>query len=169
MPEDKKLYLPVRPVNLEFMAQLEVLDASVYPLPGGSAQRKEPDPRLHIDHPKDSDVLTFYEHLASVRHKPSGKIFVAFRETMDALMGRQQNPERYPAWIFNEQVKQTELRIHIYQVTANPKTLAKSHGVSGQTWFFEWLAPVEDEGIHESLVFYLMNQKILDPEMYRAA
>jgi len=168
MPDEKKLYLPVKPVDLEFLGAMEVLDANIYPLPGGSEKRTwTPDERLKIVDPKSTDVLTYYEHRASVRHKPTGRIFVAFQETMDGLYARQKDPTKYPTWLMNESVKQADRRIHIYQAKANPRKIAESRGLG--VWFEQWLTPVDDDVLHEALVFYLMSQKLVSPEMYKAA
>jgi hypothetical protein len=79
------------------------------------------------------------------------QIYVAFRETMDALLKRQQDPVKFPAWLMNHPVKKTERHIHILRAKANPKPIAAAKG-SSEMWFPQWLAEIEDDGIHASLV-----------------
>src|SRR5690349_11945257 len=113
-----KLKFTQQQVDAQFLSQLELLDAGIYPLPGGSVRRGsstvlDVDSRLTVQSPLSTDVLTFYEHVLSVRHKPTGRIYVAFRETMDALLMRQKDPALFPKWLMENPVKKTELNIHI--------------------------------------------------------
>ena len=85
-------YLPTRGVNLEIVGNLELLEVNDPPkaLPGATVQRVwTPDDRLVIRDAKDSDLVSFYESIAAVRHKKTLAIYVVFRETIDALLGEQ--------------------------------------------------------------------------------
>ena len=171
MPGTVELRDPVRNIDVEFLQQLELLDNNIYPLPGGVGQRPGAvDSRLsHLKlqagpagvlKPRHGDQVVFYEHLATVRHRPTQTFFVAFRETMDALLARQQDRIRYPEWLMKSPVKKTELRIFLYRVTANPKLLPNLQS------FEEWLAPIDDMKVHDALAYFLLQKKILTPAMF---
>lgn len=163
--------LPTRGVNMQWVLELELLEARVYPLPGGSVRRQtlDVDSRLKVQDSKSTDVITFYEHVVSVRHKPTGKIYVAFRETMDALLARQADPEKFPRWLMVNSVKQTELHIHLLEAKANPTPIAKVKGLS-EVWFQQWLReiPSDEAGdsIHQSLSYFLISNKLVREEMF---
>ena len=69
--------------------------------------------------PKNSDLVTYYEHVATLHHTRSGVTFIAFRMTMDALLAMQKDPQKFPAWLMKSAVKQTELRVHFAVVKAH--------------------------------------------------
>ena len=165
MPEPK-IYLPSKSVDLEFMSGLELVDSNIYPLPGGVINRGsgDPDPRMTIEHPQSTDTLTFYEHLATVRHKD--RYFVCFRQTLDALYKDQQDLVRFPKYVMQSGVKKTELKIFIWEVKANPKKMARNMD-SGTTWFDQWLKEIEHEPAHDTLVYFLIHKSIVEPEMFR--
>lgn len=161
------LKLPTKGVNLEWMGQLELLEARVYPLPGASVRRGSlgVDPRLVVRDAKSDDVITFLEHVASVRHKPTMQIYVAARETMDALLVRQQDPVKFPAWLMKHQVKTTELHIHILRARCNPKPLIASKGTS-EEWYRQWLAEIEEDWMHQTLTYYLLHNNFVSESFY---
>jgi hypothetical protein len=162
--------LPSKGVNVEWMSQLELLEARIYPLPGASVKRSTlgVDERLIVRDPKDSDEITFLEHVASVRHKPSMRIFVAARETMDALMRRQRDPERFPRWLMQHPVKSTELHIHILEAVANPKPFIASLGKS-EEWYQRWLNEVREDWMHETVSYYLLHNRLVREGFYGRA
>ena len=110
--------------------------------------------------PREGDQIALYEHVALVRHRGSGSCYVAFRETMDVLMARQTDPEKFPMWIMNHPVKKTELQIHFARV------LRKPTGRDDRGWL-EFL-PETPAGnkIFDTLHFYLSRRGILKEEMY---
>lgn len=157
---------PVRPINQELLNGLDVIDNSVYPLPGAVGKRiGEVDSRLsglNSINTKDSDKIVWYEHLATVHHKPTGVYYVAFKETMDALMARQSDLEKYPEWLIKSDVKKTELHIHIYSVVRHPKRVPGG-------WpehITDWLAPVESDSVIDAIAYFLLQKRVITQEMY---
>lgn len=148
-----------RPVNQEFLVGLEVLDNKIYPLPGAYGKRPgDPDQRLKHLVSKDSDIVCFYEHLATVRHRPTGIMFVAFRETMDALFMKQKDPTKYPVWLMDHPVKKTELSTYIYRVKRPPDSNDRTHEA--------WLDQIIDSTLFDTIAYYLLQQGIITQEMY---
>jgi hypothetical protein len=155
-------------VNVAWLGQLEILEVQTYPLPGASVRRGttfDVDPRLHVESPLSTDVLTFYEHVAAVRHKPSGRIYVAYRETMDTLLLRQQDPQKYPAWLLQHPVKQTELETVFREAYANPKRLKEMYGQQ-EIWFHRWLRYIEEDWVHETLSYFLLSNNFVKQQMF---
>jgi len=154
------MHLPSKPINKEFMEGLEVLDAEVYPLPGGYCQRQgDVDTRLKHFTPKYSDILCYLEHVATIRHKPTGLYFVAFRKTIDALMMEQQGDE-FPLWLMGHPVKKTELSTHIYLVKQPPTGQERNQE--------DWLVPIPDhlEGLYDTVAYFLLTQGVIAQEAY---
>jgi hypothetical protein len=160
---------PVRPIDVEFAHELEVLDQKVRPMPGSIVRRKAVDPRLpHLKThftsdgtfgPKMSDVLALYEHLATIRHRRSRVLYVAFRQTLDALLDEQQDLQKYPEWLMKSDVKRTELKIHIAEV------LRKPTGMDDRGWLRALDGPL-DEKAFEAIVWFLLQKNIISQEMY---
>ena len=121
---------PVRNVDMVFMAHLELLEREVRPLPGSFVHRKNVDPRLTglkvmmtsagAVGPREGDEVCLYETVAMLRHRPSGDVYLAFRQTIDQLMLEQTDPVRFPKWLMEHPVKRTELKIHIARVKSKP-------------------------------------------------
>ena len=122
--EASKVLLPSQQVDVAWLSQVELLDADSYPLPGGSLCRGAGgvDLRLSLTGAKSTDTITMFEDVASVRHKPTLQIYVAFRETMDALLKRQQDPDKFPAWLMKHPVKKTEMHVQILRAKCNQGT-----------------------------------------------
>jgi hypothetical protein len=157
----------MRNVSQEILAHLHLEDNKVRPLPGGSGPRStEPDPRLSHLQGILGDVVTFYEHLATIRYRdPSGNsrkdmFFVAFRQTMDALMLEQSDPEKYPEWLMKDAVKKTELRTYIYRVARHPKE------VPAMNSFEDWLEHIENHMVFDTVAYFLLHNKVISEEMY---
>ena len=120
-----------RKVNLEWIGDLELLEVNDPPkaLPGATVRRVwTPDDRLVIQDAKDSDRVCFYHSIAAVRDRKTLPIYVVFRETIDALLAQQKDPEKYPKWLMEHPVKGTERRFFLSRAVKNPKTLAASKG-----------------------------------------
>jgi len=133
-----------RKVNLEWVANLELLEVNdpPKPLPGATVRRVwTPDDRLVIRDAKDSDRVCFYHSIAAVRDRKTLAIYVVFRETIDALLAQQKDPEKYPKWLMEHPVKGTERRFFLSRAVYNPKKMAATKG-SDEMWFQEWLAPL---------------------------
>lgn len=152
---------PVRPLNLEFLMGLELVTTKIYPLPGATGRRQDStqaDPRLSglQGQTLPGDEVTYYEHIATVRHTPTNTFFVAFRETMDAFLARQQDPAKYPEWLMKSPEKQAERTIHIYMATRHPKSVAilRSHE--------DWLSHVADVAVFDALSHFLHRHHVID-------
>jgi hypothetical protein len=157
----KKFRDPVRNINREILASLEVVDTRIYPLPGGKGRRwtNEIDPRLTTlkkfgDTPH-GDEITFYEHIATVRDKRSKVFYVAFRETIDAQLARERDLTLYPEWLMKTPQKQKERLIHIYMVKKHPSQvpIIRSHE--------DWLGDIADEPTFDALWHFLSKNNIV--------
>lgn len=151
-------------VNNELLAQLELTSTKVYPLPGATLRRvtNDADPRLtHLQGTPQGDKVTFYEHVATIRDKKTGTFFVAFRETMDALLARQSDTQKFPEWLMKHPAKKTELRVFIHQVTKHPSDpTVETHQ--------DWLAEIGDESAFSTLAYFLLKAEIISEQMYRS-
>lgn len=146
-------------VDMEWMSGLELLDTKVYPLPGAVHRRVAgPDPRLSHLSARNDDVVCFYEHIASLRHKPSGEVFVVFRQTMDALLLEQQDPVLYPEWLMKSRAKKAELSIYIYRMKHKPNHRVRTHN--------DWLEHIPDSVRQNTLAYFLLGQKVISVEAY---
>lgn len=156
---------PVRNVNQEFLAGLTLESNKVYPLPGGSGPRVNNvvDPRLtHLQGTPKGDTVCYYEHVATVRHVPTNKFFIAFRETGDALLARQQDPTKYPEWLMKDTRKQAERQIHIYMVYKHPAHVKVMNSLE------DWLAHLADDSIFDSISYFLGKNGVYTGEMLKS-
>lgn len=167
--------LPITEAMLSWASQLEVVDTEQYPLPGGSQQRHwDPDPRLvHLNRSttrKNSDRVTYYEHVATIRHKKDGLVFICFRETMDALLAKQKDPAKFPAWLMAHPVKQTERGV-FFAIVKHPPTANTAD-------IYEWLTSLDDFGkalkcdvtwMYDVLSWYLIRRGVVQQDFYGSA
>ena len=150
---------PVRNLNPEVLANLELVDNRVYPLPGGTGRRwtNEVDSRLSslAGTTPVGDVVTFYEAIASVRDKRTKTFYVAFRETVDAQLARESDLTKYPEWLMKSNEKQRERLIHIYMVMKHPKDvpIMRSHE--------DWLAPIGDPAVFDAVWHFLSQNNVV--------
>ena len=158
-----------RIVNQEFLDGLELISNRVYPLPGATFERRGgTDPRLSKLTPMTgitvSDKVTFYDHVATVRHRPTNRLFVAFRQTKDALLIEQSDLKKYPEWLMKSDVKNTELKTHIYTVKVRnglpvmPTPMTATHE--------DWLEHIADVWVFDSVCLFLLRNHIISEEMY---
>lgn len=163
---------PVRPINQEFLSRLEVVSNKIYPLPGATFEREgEIDERLDLpaSNIPQNTKITYFEHLATVYHASSKRYFVAFRETMDALMARQTDPIKYPKWLLDGPLKRTELKIYIYMVKETspgvPCIPSKMPMLSNHE---DWLVHIGDgpEWLFDTISYFLLHNKVITPDMY---
>lgn len=164
---DPSLPLAQIPVDIEFLSGLELLDRTERPMPGSWVRRRSaPDPRLPHLKPlfgpgwtaqrPEAEEVAMYTHMATVRQKRTGKLYVAFRESMDALLERQSDPVLYPEWLMKHPVKKTELRIHIYEVVRRPEG-RDDRG---------WIRPLDNEQVFETISYYLLRKGVFTEEMF---
>jgi hypothetical protein len=170
--------MPIRTITSEMMgwiAGLDVLDVGAYPLPGGQERRTfDPDPRFGLKtmiaggvnlSPKNSDLVTYYEHVATIHHTREGVTFIAFKMTMDALFAMQKDPQRFPAWLMKSHIKKSELRVYFAVVSAPPRPDMSS--------IYQWLVPVEDAfpgaetWMYDALAYFITRKGILKEEFFK--
>ena len=161
---------PVRNIDMAFVASLELLERDVHPLPGSFVHRKEVDPRLTglkvmmtsdgAVGPREGDEIALYESLAMIRHRPTGHVYLAFRQTMDQLMMEQADPVKFPKWLMDHPVKRTELKIHVARVKSKPA------GKDDRGWL-EWLPddPAGDR-VFDSIAHFLLRRQVISEAMY---
>ena len=162
-PEDRP---HVTPEVLEWVGNIEVLDTKEYPLLGAQEKRTwAPDPRLsNLKDTKNSDVVTYYNHIATLRHKKYPKLmFIVARETMDALMGRQKDPVKYPMWRMAHGAKQCERRTTFW-VVKNKPTATTTH-------LTDWLVSIEDAfpdalWMYDALAMVILQKGVVEEVFY---
>ncbi len=154
---------PVRNINAEFLQCLSLAEAKVYPLPGGVFPRgSDPDLRLSkLTSWKHSDLITYYEHVATVKDTKTGTYYVAFRETMDALLAQQKDPNKFPEWLMKHPVKRTECKIYVYVAYRHPKSVP-----GGVQVFTDWLQHIEQDWIQDTLFYFLLKKNVISQDMY---
>lgn len=159
--------LASRKVNHEFIMGLEVFDTNDSSMPGGFViTDAEPDPRLkHVVGSAKGGKrrIDFVRHVATVFHKPTNTVFVAFKETEDGLLNRQRDTDKYPIWLFDTLAKQAEKSIYIHVVKPGGIKKAKSGGVNQLD---DWLDAIKDEWIFDSVAYFLMQNGIITEEMF---
>jgi len=110
-----------RQVDEEFLSTLEITDDRRYPMPGAICKNPG-DPRINLvsNVAKPSDEIVLAEHLATIRHKDSCRIFVVYRDTVDALYMESQDLNKFPKWLMNDPRKQEERSIRINEMLRPP-------------------------------------------------
>lgn len=161
---------PVRPVDMEFFCYLEVVEKQVRPMPGSYVRRKGVDARLpHLKTlhtaagavgPQERDELALYESIGMVRNRKTGHYYIAFRETMDLLLSRQSNLDKYPEWLMKHPVKRTELKIHVARVLGKPRDKYD------RTWIEFLDETPAGEKIFDTISLFLLKKNILQEEMF---
>ncbi len=163
---------PVRNVNQEFLHGLEVLSNREFPLPGARCKGGDRDPRFsHLESGTGEALL--FQHLATIRHKTSGVLFVAFRKTLDALHLEQTDKAKYPEWLMDSNVKKTELSTYIHSVKPpydkNPNAVLKDRSitdVTARTRVDKWLQEITVPWVFDTVAYFLLKNKIITEEMY---
>lgn len=137
-----------RKINQEFLSQLEIANDRQFPMPG--AITKNPgDPRINLSSTvaKPHDELILAEHLATIRHRPSGRQFIVYRDTIDALFLESQDTVRYPKWLMDDPRKQNERSIRINEMLRAPR----------DKYDRDWLDGDLDDELYDTLAFFLYN------------
>lgn len=163
---------PVRNINQQYLSGLEVMSNKEMPLPGAKCRGGERDPRFTHLSTGTAEVCLF-DHLATIRHKPSGMIFVAFRKTMDALHLEQTDPLKYPQWLMDSSTKKTELSTYIHAIKApydkNPNLVLKDRSImdiTGQTRVNKWLQEIQLPWLFDTVAYFLLKNHVINQEMY---
>lgn len=163
---------PVRNVNQEYLLWLEVLSNKIYPLPGSHCKGGKVDSR-HKNLPEREASVNMFDHLATIRHRPTGMLFVVFRQTMDALHFEQRDPVKYPSWLMDSDVKKTELSVYIHTIlppyVTNPTLVAKDPkiiNVASQTRIHLWLSEISVNWVFDTVAYFLLQKNVITQEMY---
>jgi hypothetical protein len=150
---------PVRALNPEILAGLELVETRVYPLPGGTGRRwtNEVDARLSglAGTTPVGDNITFFEHIALVRDKRAKVFYVAFRETVDAQLARESDPLKYPEWLMKHNAKHNERMIYIYMVKKHPKDVPIMRSQE------DWLEPIGDPQVFDAVWHFLAGHNVV--------
>lgn len=151
--------------NVEWINGLDLLDVRIRPLPGATVKRPWPlDERYRLLlGSADADLVTLYEHVATVRHKQSNQMFVVARATIDTLMYEQTDAMKYPKWIMELQEKRAELKIFFFRATDLPSKF-QVLGTS-EEWWPKWLEDVGQDWVHDSLILYLLKNDVIQQGM----
>jgi len=155
---------PVRPINAVILAGLTLESTKVFPLAGGTGRRQnsQADPRLSglKALTAKGDEVTYYEHIATVRDKKNSHFYIAFRETMDAFLARQQDPTKFPEWLMKSPEKQAERKIYVYRVLREPTAVMTSHE--------QWLEPIPDgdSAVFDAIAHLLHQHHVIDSAVY---
>jgi len=155
MTQPSKLneFLVSHPIDEEFLSNLEVTRDDKFPLPG--AITKNPgDSRIHLSSniAKSSDEIILCEHLATIRHKSSGRIFIVYRDTVDALFLESQDTIKYPKWLMDDPRKQEERSIRINEMLRSPK----------DKYDRDWLGGELSDKEYDTLVMFLYKIRVGD-------
>jgi hypothetical protein len=150
-PSNLNELLVGRKINQEFLAGLEITDERRYPMPG-SVVKNPGDPRINLSSTiaKPSDTLIMAEHIASIRHKLQARIFIVYRDTVDALFMESQDLIKYPKWLMDDPRKQNERSIRINEMLRKPK----------DEYDRGWLSDELDDELYDTLVFFLYNHRV---------
>lgn len=156
-------HLAARPVNHEFLAGLEVFDDKDTSMPGGFViTDKDPDPRVKVAATKRQ--IDFVRHVATLYHRPTKTFYVAFKETVDGLLWRQQDAEKFPKWLFDTAAKQAERSVYIHVVKPDGIKRVKDGRVNQLD---DWLDAIRQPWVFDSIAYFLMQNGIISEEMYR--
>lgn len=162
---------PVRNVNNEFLAGLEVVSNKIYPLPGATGERigdcdsRLTQLRIMSNIPRTSKIC-YYEHIATVRDRKTNKFFVAFRQTMDALLEEFKDPTKYPEWLMKSDMKRAELKTYIYMVKERDGQPLLPRNIPIIRTHEDWLEHVTLEWAFDTLAYYLMKNSVISLDMY---
>lgn len=148
-PSNLNELLVGRKIDQEFLSQLEITRDDRFPLPG--AVCKNPgDSRINLVSTvaKTSDEVILCEHLATIRHKSSGRIFIVYRDTVDALFLESQDLKKYPKWLMEDPRKQNERSIRINEMLRPPT----------DKYDRDWLGGELTDSVYDSLAYFLYLQ-----------
>jgi hypothetical protein len=149
LPSNVNDLLVGRKVDQEFLSQLEITDDRRYPMPG--AVTKNPgDSRINVSSntTRPSDEVVLAEHLATIRHRSSGRVFQVYRDTVDALFLESQDTKKYPKWLLEDPRKQNERSIRINEML-RPPTDKYDRG---------WLGDDLEDRVYDTLAYFLYLQ-----------
>ena len=157
--------LASKPVNLEFIHGLEVMENEVYPLQGATGVRQSRDSRLATfvgAGVPQGNTVCYYEHMTTIRHTPTSTYYIVFRETKDAQLLQQADPLKYPKWLMDHPVKDDERTVYIHMAKPDAPARLKK-GVSS---IADWLDEIPNPLTFDSLAWFLLKSGLWTEKMY---
>jgi hypothetical protein len=148
-PSNLNELLVGRKINQEFLSQLEITRDDKFPLPG-AITKNYGDSRINLvsNIAKPSDETVLCEHLATIRHKGTGRLFIVYRDTVDALFMESQDVIKYPKWLMEDPRKQNERSIRINEMLRAPS----------DKYDRDWLGGDLDDQTYDTLAYFLYLQ-----------
>jgi len=148
--------LASRQIDQEFLSGLVVLEdyvakygeESKCPPTPGFITRNPGDPRINVS---PSEMIVMCRSLAKISHRPSGRVFLVYRDTIDAQHMESQDLIKYPKWLMDDPRKQNERSIRINEMTRGPKDAYDS----------DWITGNLDDKTYDTLAYfvYLISRK----------
>lgn len=135
-----------RKIDQEFLSNLEVIDDRRYAMPGSITQNPG-DPRINLSSnvAKPSAEVVLAEHLATIRHRSSGRVFQVYRDTIDALYLESQDLNKFPKWLMEDPRKQEERSIRINEMLRPPQ----------DKYDRGWLGDDLDDKTYDTLAYFV--------------
>lgn len=135
-----------RKIDQEFLSNLEITRDDRFPMPG-AITRNQGDPRINLSSTvaKPSNEVVLAEHLATIRHRSSGRIFIVYRDTVDALFLESQDLKKYPKWLMEDPRKQQERSIRINEMLRPPRD-KNDRG---------WLGAELSDKVYDTLAYFI--------------
>jgi hypothetical protein len=148
-PQQLNELLVGRQIDQEFLSGLEITDDKRYPMPG-SITKNPGDPRIHLSSniARPSNEVVLAEHLATIRHRRTARVFIVYRDTVDALFLESQDIIKYPEWLMKDPRKLEERSIRINEMIRAPK----------DKYDREWLGPDLDNKTYDTLAYFIYLQ-----------
>jgi hypothetical protein len=122
----------------------EVTDSDLPAMPG-SIRDFPPDPRLEgaKGGPRPMAVV-----ILDIVHGLTGRRFIVYRDTVDALFAESQDLKKFPSWLMRNPEKLNERSFHINEMVAPPNDVGT------------WLAEIKDEGTYDALVLFWYSNRV---------
>ena len=148
-PSNVNELLAGRKIDQEFLSNLEITDDRRYSMPGAIAKNPG-DPRINLVSTvaKPSDEVVLAEHIATIRHRSSARVFVVYRDTVDALFLESQDLKKYPKWLMDDPRKQNERSIRINEMLRPPQ----------DKYDRSWLGDLDDRTYDTLAYFVYLNR-----------
>jgi len=138
-----------RKIDQEFLSQLEITDDRRYPMPGALTSNPG-DTRISLvsNVARPSSQVVLAEHLATIRHRSSGRVFQIYRDTIDAQLLESQDLIKFPKWLMDDPRKQQERSIRINEMLRPPE----------DKYDRDWLSGDLDDKTYDTLAYFLYLQ-----------
>lgn len=141
-----------RKIDQEFLSNLEIIhdyvsekgSETACPATPGCITINPGDPRINVSQP--SDMIVMARTLATIKHRASGRVFVIYRDTIDALYMQSQDLIKYPKWMMESEQKQNERSFRVNEMLRKPNDKFDSDWLSGDTI---------DDTTYDTLAYFL--------------